>query len=133
MQHKGTDMPPIDLSDDLLANAYKKWKEGTSTSPSGCHLGHYKALLKIGGLPKEKDNEAHNTRIRSAKTIFSIHCSLVRLTLRHCHAYSRWHRVHNIFFDKDRGQYKIHRLRVIHIMEVDWQAINKIIVARGLI
>ena len=32
-------------ANDLIA-AYKKWKENTSTSPKGNHLGHYKVWLR---------------------------------------------------------------------------------------
>ena len=33
---------------------YKKWKERTTTSPSGRHLGHYHALLATDGEAKER-------------------------------------------------------------------------------
>jgi hypothetical protein len=33
------------ISDDDLIDGFKKWKESTSTSPSGQHLGHYKAIV----------------------------------------------------------------------------------------
>ena len=31
---------------DDFTSAIHAWKERTSTSPSGCHLGHYKVLAK---------------------------------------------------------------------------------------
>lgn len=34
------------ISEDDLISGYKKWNKNTSTSPSGCHLGHEKAILK---------------------------------------------------------------------------------------
>ena len=39
--------PPIPklLTDQDLIGKLKVWKEKTSTSPSGIHLGHYKALI----------------------------------------------------------------------------------------
>ena len=30
---------------EKIKSAFRKWKESTTTSPSGIHLGHYKALL----------------------------------------------------------------------------------------
>ena len=33
------------ISDDDFQQTVKKWKESTSTSPSGRHLGHYKAAM----------------------------------------------------------------------------------------
>ena len=41
-------MPPVSSSIplDAMKNKYRSWKETTSTSPSGHHLGHKHALLK---------------------------------------------------------------------------------------
>jgi hypothetical protein len=39
--------PPISttLSTDDVSRSFKQWREKTTTSPSGRHLGHYKALI----------------------------------------------------------------------------------------
>ena len=34
---------------------YRKWKERTTTSPSGRHLGHYHALFAPDGEEKESN------------------------------------------------------------------------------
>jgi hypothetical protein len=34
-----------EITYDEFKTAFQKWSEGTSTSPSGHHLGHYKVLL----------------------------------------------------------------------------------------
>lgn len=34
---------------DQVRHGFKKWREETLTSPSGIHLGHYKALLANDG------------------------------------------------------------------------------------
>ena len=44
-QHNET---PI-FTQDKIIQAFKKWKESTTTSPSGLHLGHYKALIEPDG------------------------------------------------------------------------------------
>ena len=33
------------ISEDEFVGKLKVWRESTSTSPSGLHLGHYKALI----------------------------------------------------------------------------------------
>jgi hypothetical protein len=33
------------ISDEDFIDGFKKWKESTSTSPSGQHLWHYKAIV----------------------------------------------------------------------------------------
>ena len=36
----------IEIMTGDFIQGFKKWKESTSTSPLGCHLGHYKAIIK---------------------------------------------------------------------------------------
>jgi hypothetical protein len=36
----------ININEDDVRYVFKNWKETTSTSPSGQHLGHYKALIR---------------------------------------------------------------------------------------
>ena len=35
-----------EFTENDIITGYKKWRESTSTSPSGRHLGHQKAILK---------------------------------------------------------------------------------------
>jgi hypothetical protein len=35
------------VTTEEIKNGYKKWRESTSTSASGCHLGHDKAALTV--------------------------------------------------------------------------------------
>jgi hypothetical protein len=37
---------PATISEDDVRRGFGRWKEATSTSPSGRHLGHYKALIQ---------------------------------------------------------------------------------------
>jgi hypothetical protein len=34
------------ITKEDLIYGFRKWKESTSTSPSGCHLGHYRAIIQ---------------------------------------------------------------------------------------
>jgi hypothetical protein len=40
--------------EDFIAG-FRKWKECTLTLPSGCHLGHYKAI--VANIKKKKKPE----------------------------------------------------------------------------
>ena len=40
---------------------FRKWRESTSTSPSGRHLGHYKALLRAE-LEEENEDDTKKTK-----------------------------------------------------------------------
>jgi hypothetical protein len=43
------DVLPMFITNDEFISKFKGWKEGTPTSPSGMHLGHYKALVLRNG------------------------------------------------------------------------------------
>ncbi len=53
---KNTQDIPHNLSTEDVQECYKHWGEGTSTSPSGRHLGHYRALFSHLGLPTDSDD-----------------------------------------------------------------------------
>ncbi len=47
---RGLSFTSASISIDDYTSALQRWKESTATSPSGRHLGIYKALLKIGQI-----------------------------------------------------------------------------------
>jgi hypothetical protein len=51
-------LPPIptNIIQEEFEKAFKKWSEGTSTSPSGRHLGHYKCLFAVDGYTYTNNN-----------------------------------------------------------------------------
>ncbi|KAI2505456.1 hypothetical protein MHU86_8979 [Fragilaria crotonensis] len=98
----------ININEDDVSYGFKKWKETTSTSPSGRHLGHYKALIRDPILLKCFTQFMHIT-VNGG------------LTLR------RWCNAVNILIEKDPGQPKITRLRIIHLFEADFNFFLKLI------
>ena len=48
------------------------------------------------------------------------HTSMLNYAIRHTYSYSRWQNVVNVMIQKDLGVTKIHRLRVIHLYEADY-------------
>ena len=100
---KATPEPLIDIS--LSANDFKqifsKWNEKTTTSPSGHHLGHYKAVLQH-------------------EDICSYHAIMTLLPLIYGFSPPRWTKTIQIMLEKDRGKPLIHRLRGIVILEADF-------------
>ncbi len=95
-------LPPIDTS---IANSdvhkgFSQWKEKTSTSPSARHLGHYKAIIQ---------NE----------TLLTCLTKFLHLILEQGLVLTRWCNAVNIMIEKDNGQPKITRLRIIHLFEAD--------------
>jgi hypothetical protein len=69
-------------TDDII-NGFKKWKEKTTTSPSGLHLGIYRLIIK--GLT-DTDTKLVNT----STELIQIISKLIQLAIRECHTYQRW-------------------------------------------
>jgi hypothetical protein len=62
-----------EISEADFISGFKDWKESTSTSPSGRHLGHYKAIVNDPDL-KKQDPEKSHLRERK-KTLFQLSSS----------------------------------------------------------
>jgi ribonuclease HI len=98
----------------------KVWRETTSTSPSGMHLGHHKALLvefpDEGDLPLGLGQLSLNAK---RLVLLQSQIDLFNYAIRHSYTYQRWHKVATFMIKKDFDSAKIHRLRVIHLYEAD--------------
>jgi hypothetical protein len=102
------------------------WRESTSMSPSGQHLGHFKSLLachKYSDVSEEDTPED----IRKRDELDQIQAKLLRLrlqivnyALRTGYSYRRWQTIANSHILKEPGNIKIHGTRVIHIYEADY-------------
>jgi hypothetical protein len=97
------------------------WRECTSTSPSGRHLGHYKTVTKPiihACEPWETDN-IETGRLE----LLHAHLNIINYCLIHGYSLKRWQHVVNVMILKEPGNHKIHRLRVIHLFEADYNLI----------
>ena len=108
----------LQITEESLVNRVKKWDEGTSTSPSGIDLGHIHALIQRHSIDKE-DSEFAELEMQR-KELIRAHVVLINYALRFGYSYQRWKTVVNIMIEKDQNNPKIHRLRVIHIYEWDY-------------
>lgn len=97
-----TELTPQDVH-----RGFTKWKERTSTSLSGRHLGHYKALIQ-------------NDMLLSTLTKF------LQFIIDKGIVLHRWCNAVNIMIEKDTGDPKITRLRIIHLFEADLNFFLKI-------
>ena len=103
------DRDPIDtfLTESDVLKGFQSWKETTSTSPSGRHLGHYKSLVQH---PLLLDCFVKFMNIVIARGI----------------AVPRWCNATSVMIEKDAGNPRIHRLRIIHLFEADFNFFLKI-------
>ena len=101
--------PPIKttMSADDISRGISKWKETTSTSPSGRHLGHYKAIIQ-------------EPRLLTCLTQF------LHVAIKSGISIERWSHATNVMLEKDPGNPCIHRLRIIHLFEADFNLYMKL-------
>ena len=85
----------IELTTDDVASGFAKWKEETSTSPSECHLGHYKSISKEH--PEEEVEEAR-------KRMLEIQTKMMNLAISHSFVYERWQIDHSLMLAKSENQ-----------------------------
>lgn len=103
----------------------KSWKESTSTSPSGRHLGRYKSLYAQGPYHYDPDgdpesNEKYLQLSDKQKDIADAILAIINYCITSGYTLKRWKTIINTMIFKEVGNYKIHRLRVIHIYEADF-------------
>ncbi|KAI2511189.1 hypothetical protein MHU86_3154 [Fragilaria crotonensis] len=95
------------LSEDDIKKGFKSWKESTTTSPSGRHLGHYKALIQD-------------------PLLLTCMCKFLNIAISRGISIPRWCQAVNVLIEKDHGQPRINRLRIIHLFEADYNLFLKI-------
>ena len=103
----------IDLNHDDYTKIFSKWAEKTTTSPSGRHLGHYKAILQ-------------------SPELIQYHCIMSSLPLQFGFAPERWTKAFQIMLEKKPGNPLIHRLRGIIILEADFNWVLRLIWGKRL-
>ena len=109
----------IDAED--LTGKIKTWLERTSTSPlTGVHLGHAKAYIAYSGINPDTNPQEYDTFCKARNKIIEGHVTLLNYALQFGHSYPRWKRIVNSMLEKDPGKPRIHRLRVIHLYEWDF-------------
>ena len=103
-------MEPIstELSDDDIAKGFKSWRESTSTSPSGRHLGHYKSLIQD-------------------PVLLDCFKKFMNIAISRGISVKRWSNAVNVMIEKDPGRPRINRLRIIHLFEADYNLFLKLI------
>jgi hypothetical protein len=102
------------ISDEDFRKAVQKWRESTSTSPSGRHLGHYKTSLL--------DDD-----------IMQLHVDMLNLPIKFGFAPERWTHSVTPMLEKDEGKPFLTRLRIIHLFEADYNLFLKILYGKRMV
>jgi hypothetical protein len=117
---------PTKISEDIpikeVISGFKKWNENTTTG--GRHLGHYKCWIMK--RPEEEDS-------LSQEEFFTILITIYRICVKNKYPLKRWQHCSNLFIQKDPGSNKLHRLRVIHIVDTCLNFLRRFFIARRLL
>jgi hypothetical protein len=111
-----------DISYDEFVSGIRKWREATTTSPSGRHLGHYKILTKLELL--NEDN------VNLSDEILKLYYTIIKITINLGQTLDRWCNISTLMIEKTPGIKRIDKLHVIHIYEADYNLLLKIMWAR---
>eukprot|EP00978_Attheya_sp_CCMP212_P047185 scaffold421252_cov49-Attheya_sp.AAC.1 len=118
---------PTKISEELpiaeVISGFRKWNENTTTG--GRHLGHYKTWL----MKRPKDEVS-----LSEEEFFQILITIYRTCIQNQYPLKRWQTCLNLLFiPKDSGSSKLHRLRVIHIVDTCLNFLRRFFIARRLL
>ena len=124
------------LTEKEFRGKLQAWRESTSTSPSGLHLGHWKALIArheysedeetvdVSPATADESGSAHVSKKEEwdhmQRELFDLHLNLLNYALERGYSYRRWQTIVNSVLFKDTDNVKIHRTRIIHIYEADF-------------
>ena len=97
-----------------LGSGFKSWKETTSTSPSGLHLGIYKSIFRH--VEKKEDEPTISNHEYLSETLAKLLTCVIKsgVPLNH------WKTTHTVMLEKEPGNNKIEKMRRIHIVEADY-------------
>lgn len=113
------------ISADDLRQGYKVWRESTSTSPSGRHLGLDKAFLKY-----ENNTQPDDDKPTLSDRYFSIKANIINMAVQSGTVLDRWKTIHSLMLPKKAGNRLLEKLRCIHIIENDFNLMLGIIFNR---
>ena len=127
--HSITDISKnIAISEDEFRDKLKVWSEATATSPSGLHLGHYKTLIARHSFLTDAADDDLTLEFKQQRdelnfkqnALFHLHLDMLNFALKNGHSYHRWQTIANTMLFKDPDNARLHRTRVIHIYEADF-------------
>jgi len=101
------------ITPDQFKSCYKAMDERTSSSPSGRHLGHYKAATLSEDLTK-------------------LHSIMMSVLLLAGFSPTRWQQIIDVMLEKKAGDHRIHRLRIVALQESDFNQTNRLAIGRPL-
>jgi hypothetical protein len=109
------------ITENEFIGKIKNWKESTSTSSSGINLSHYHALWRPFDAPVKSPLGVQLAQTQAF--LIKARVTLINYALQTGYVYDRWKDVVNVMILNEPNNHKIHRLRVIHLYEADYNLI----------
>ena len=108
------------ISEDTFIGKLKIRSESTTTSPSGMHLGHYKALIARHSYSTTAPDDDLTLEFRKRRdelnfrqdALRSLHLRLINYALERGYSYRRWQKVANTILFKDKDNVRTHNFLV---------------------
>ena len=94
------------------------WSESTTTSPSGFHLTHSKALVTKHDL--SSDSPDYATLEEQWEQLIRWQVDLLNAAIKNQYSFHQWQSIINVMILKKPGNHKIHHLQVIHLYQHDY-------------
>lgn len=104
-----------ELSPADIVGKLKNWKETTSTSPSGQHLSHSQAMVQSLQFIQEREKLKEYQQ-----AIINLYTDVNNYTTKFGYTLNQWKTIESTMIPKNVHNSRIHRLRVIHIFEADY-------------
>ena len=116
------------ISDEEFCGKIRSWAESTTTSPSGLHLGHFKALIARHAFTSDAGDEDLTEDFKEKRAeldamqadLRALHLAILNYALERGYSLKRWQTIANTILFKDDDNVRLHRTRVIHIYEADF-------------
>jgi hypothetical protein len=126
--HTFADKTRPTISDDDFCDKLKTWSESTTMSPSGMHLGHYKAHIARHDYSSDAADDELTPEFKARRdelnsrqqALRHLRLTLMNYSLERGYSFKRWKKVVNTMLFKDPDNVRLHRTRVIHIYEADF-------------
>ena len=115
------DAIPCAISKEDWIGKMRSWPESTTTSPSGFHLGHSKALIAEHDI--DPSTEEGQVLEQQRNDLIDWHIGLLNCALENHYSFARWKHIVNVMILKEPDDLRIHRLRVIHLYEQDYNLV----------
>jgi hypothetical protein len=97
----------IEISHNDVLKSFQSWRESTSTSHSGQHLGLYKSEIQH-------------------PVLLDCFVKFMNISIGSGISIPRWSQAFNVHIEKDAGQPRINRLRIVHLFEADFNFFLKL-------